>query len=464
MNRPDPLSMARDLLDFPALGFNPAPGSVDSVHEAVASLDRISQRIQEIGPRLDAEASWTGSAAEAYHAAAEQMQRRLAMRLEAVETVRQALRQWAGELATNQEEARRYEREAEEAQHALAAARDHPIFAGAAAVVAPDRAAELREELARTEQAVADAEARLRGVIDQAQRLRDRHEQHAASVARAIRGTESLLEVPFGKEGAMDTLIATVTGWFGRGGGEGDDVPDPSSWPKPDAGSGPWGAEDPTWRDYLTKAKWEAAATAAEAMGRTNAAHHMRHYLGNSGETLYVDPGRILRDCPDFRTAVENELAAHDAEWRRRALEEFRKNGGKPVRIPVETDWQVYRVSQQESQDWELALGAFSHKTTGVVEVKPSPTGGEPEITMRYQVNVYDAYNWNKGWGTDIPQAGGNVSDDELGRLHQVGLAREFEIKGESETMTRPVGDGSTKSPIEPPTDKRDGGRTDPTR
>ncbi|WP_434581849.1 hypothetical protein [Carbonactinospora thermoautotrophica] len=392
MNRPAPLSMARDLLDFPALGFNPAPGSV-AVHEAVASLDRISQRIQEIGPRLDAEASWTGSAAEAYHAAAEQMQRRLAMRLEAVETVRQALRQWAGELATNQEEARRYEREAEEAQHALAAARDHP-----------------------------------------------------------------------GKEGAMDTLIATVTGWFGRGGGEGDDVPDPSSWPKPDAGSGPWGAEDPTWRDYLTKAKWEAAATAAEAMGRTNAAHHMRHYLGNSGETLYVDPGRILRDCPDFRTAVENELAAHDAEWRRRALEEFRKNGGKPVRIPVETDWQVYRVSQQESQDWELALGAFSHKTTGVVEVKPSPTGGEPEITMRYQVNVYDAYNWNKGWGTDIPQAGGNVSDDELGRLHQVGLAREFEIKGESETMTRPVGDGSTKSPIEPPTDKRDGGRTDPTR
>lgn len=223
MNRPDPLSMARDLLDFPALGFNPAPGSVDSVHEAVAWLDRTSQRIQEIGPRLDAEASWTGSAAEAYHAAAEQMQRRLAMRLEAVETVRQALRQWAGEPATNQEEARRYEREAEEAQHALAAARDHPIFAG-------------------------------------------------------------------------------------------------------------------------------AAATAAEAMGRTNAAHHMRHYLGNSGETRYVDPGRILRDCPDFRTAVENELAAHDAEWRRRALEELRKNGGKPVRIPVETDWQVYRVSSRRAR------------------------------------------------------------------------------------------------------------------
>ena len=236
-------------------------------------------------------------------------------------------------------------------------------------------------------------------------------------------------------------------------------VPSPSPWPKPDEGSGKWGAEEPSLKDRATRAKWSGIAATADAVGLTNAARHMRHYLSNSGETLEVDPGRIMRDAPGFRREVERRLAEQDPEWRRRALEEFAKNGGKPVRIPVETAWQVYRVTEDESRDWELGLGAFSYKITGFVEVTPSPSG-DPGVSMHYQVHVYDYYNWNKGWGVDIPGLG-HVSDDELGRLHKVGLAREYEVKGHTPTLKREVGSGGS---VEPPVSPDAGGRTDPSR
>jgi hypothetical protein len=52
----------------------------------------------------------------------------------------------------------------------------------------------------------------------------------------------------------------------------------------------------------------KAAATAADSLGYTNAARHLRHYLNNSGSDLTVNPKQIARDVPQFGKSVEQQL------------------------------------------------------------------------------------------------------------------------------------------------------------
>jgi len=461
-----PFSWAQEPAEFAALGFNPAPGSVRAVDDAVAALERVLRRLDHVGQLLvapSADGSWSDTAANACAARIEDLKKKLPRRREAVEAVCQALSGWSVTLSSNHQLAHRYELEAEAAQKAAEAARASPIFTMAAVSIDWARSTEGRQRLAEAQQAVSEAEAQLAAVRAKANKLEGDHGRAADAVARAIRRTEPLLEVPFGKQplghpAFLASALSALTLWSGRDQG---DVPAPSSWPRPDAGSGRWGAKAPTAADWLTYAKWDAVQLVADAEGRTNAARHMRHYLNNTGEPLDVDPGRMMRDLPRFRKAVEYDLSRHDAEWRRQALEYFERSGGRPFQIPVETDW--HAGSSAQSDDWSYALGEFWYKETGVIEVIPSRDGGEPQITMRYQVHVYDTYNWDQGKAVQID--GHLVKDSELGRLHHVGLAHEYEMRGHTDTMTRSVGDGSGPSPsITPPTGERDGTRADPAR
>ncbi|GAA2813711.1 hypothetical protein [Saccharopolyspora taberi] len=432
-----------DFADFPALGFNPAPGDAASAADAAAVLSNVAEQLAEVGPVLDNQLeNWTGDAGDGYRQMAEMMQRRLAGRLQAVETVHQALLAWSGELAANREHALRLEREAQAAKRELAS--KPPVQAA----MSPESGAQ-----------AAAAQQALDAIIAQAKELLAGHEARAAEVARAIRGTEPLLETSIGASG---NWIGGIAEWFTSNEEEGIPKPSdpaPRDWAE-NPGSGPWGAREPTWQDYVTSAKFNAMAGAADAMGYTNAARHMEHYLTNTGEPLQVDPGLMLRDSAGFRENLQEELAGNDEEWRKRAVEEFNRNGGQPTRIPVETQWKSHSFDQETEPDWYYASGSMHYKVTGAVEVTPSP-GGEPNVEMKYKVHVEDPYNWDKGKGVDI--FGTGVADVEPGTLHQTGLAREYQLSGSSDVMHRPVGDGSAP-PIEPPAGDRDGGRTDPTR
>lgn len=61
----------------------------------------------------------------------------------------------------------------------------------------------------------------------------------------------------------------------------------------------------------------------------------------------------------------------------------------------------------------------------GMVTIAP---GDRATTTLLYTVYVFDRYNWDADKST--PLGPGIVSDAELGRLHQVGLAREFVVRG----------------------------------
>lgn len=50
---------------------------------------------------------------------------------------------------------------------------------------------------------------------------------------------------------------------------------------------------------------------------------------------------------------------------------------------------------------------------------------------MDFTYHFFDRYNWDDGKRVDM--LGKEVKDNELGRLHKVGLAKEYEMTGKTE-------------------------------
>lgn len=56
-------------------------------------------------------------------------------------------------------------------------------------------------------------------------------------------------------------------------------------------------------------------------------------------------------------------------------------------------------------------------------------------MSLDYQVNVWDRYNWDDNTSFEI--AGVTVSGAQMQGLHQTGLAQEFNMHGRSSTHWR---------------------------
>lgn len=157
-----------------------------------------------------------------------------------------------------------------------------------------------------------------------------------------------------------------------------------------------------------------------------NAARNMRHFLGNSGATLWVDPARMMQDMPrnaalmdaGFQRDIVAQAQAHvAANW-----------DGTAMSFGLTTPWRsdTY-ATRADSQDWFFAVGGFSYAHTASIRVGPD-ADGNPIIRIEAQRHVFDRYNWDEGKSVTI--AGITVRDEQLGRLHETGLAQEYEVRG----------------------------------
>ena len=233
-------------------------------------------------------------------------------------------------------------------------------------------------------------------------------------------------------------------------GPDGGTAPEPFDPPAPDAGSGEHGSEGAGIRDRVNKEKWYAAADAAETLGLTDAARHLRHYLDNSGEPLQVDVASVLHDEPGLREGVGNQvgLATRDALTR--------YDGTGSADIPFRTSWRVFTAA---GKNWFYGLGSMSHSVTGVVHVEP---GNPPRTTVTYRVHVHDRYNWDGNKSTQFGPI--TVKDEELQALHRKGLAQEYDVDGTSDEITVTVDPDDPGTAQPPEGDGRDGNRADPGR
>ncbi len=194
-------------------------------------------------------------------------------------------------------------------------------------------------------------------------------------------------------------------------------------------GSGGWG-DDRSKRgltDYANKALWMGVVGAAMGWGYPNSARHMLHYLKNSGEKIQVDVDTMLTQIPKLREWLEQVVQTVGLDTERK----FYAGGGSAVVTKLTGKKSV--VVAREG-DWHYALGGFTAWYTG--EARAVPAEPEPRGTLRLVVHVYDRYDWDKGKSVTI--RGIKVTDEQLGRLHRVGLAREFDVNGSSSPLEIP--------------------------
>lgn len=243
-------------------------------------------------------------------------------------------------------------------------------------------------------------------------------------------------------------------------------IPPPPPQPYLDRGAAGEFGQDPwysTLDDEATEAKWRTIADIAEATGNTDAARHMRHYLDGGGEDLPLDVDRVLRDEPNLRSRVDSTVAAE--------IDRVVQSGDYGRSIPIATDWTGHRF---ESENWHSAIGGVTYSVTGVVTVDPPAVpGGQPRVDVDYQVHLYDRYNWDEGddpatpaveqpKSAGFPEPVGTVEDREMAELQRAGLAREYDIRGTSNTY-RYEGAPPDAGALPDPPDGRSG-RDDPGR
>ncbi|MFJ8434503.1 hypothetical protein ACIQ9P_24705 [Kitasatospora sp. NPDC094019] len=237
-------------------------------------------------------------------------------------------------------------------------------------------------------------------------------------------------------------------------------------WTAPDSGAGPFYSREPGPGEHAFRAFAGLLLAGGHVAGRTDAARNLQHFLDGTGEPLTVDVDRMLRDDPRFRDHVAGLLTANDAQWRETALAAYRKSGGAPVAVPVETPRTKrndYSFPADSQANWFTAVGSEACVLSGVVTVRPGPDGN-PSMSMKYQVNVWDRYNWDAGKTTNI--AGVTVSDSDMQGLHRTGLAQEYDLSGRSAPYDRVVGDGVPLVPAGTGEryNDREAGRADPGR
>ncbi|WP_031507922.1 hypothetical protein [Streptomyces megasporus] len=220
-----------------------------------------------------------------------------------------------------------------------------------------------------------------------------------------------------------------------------------------DRGAGTYDTESPGARDHWVQVQALAMSNTGDFIGHVDAARHMDHYLRGLGTPLDLDVDRMLTDDSVLRTTMKNAVADEQEKWRLQALKAFEESGGKPVAIPVETSPQSYTHGDR---NWYLAIGSGMANTTGVVTVTPGEDG-EPRVSLDYQVNVWDRYNWDPGKKTPIGPT--EVTDADLARLHVTGLAQEFDMRGSGSVQHHDM--NSSSGPPDPVDPGRDGTRTD---
>jgi hypothetical protein len=181
---------------FPALGFDPAPGSPAALLAQAREADRAARALAGAATaagRLSAE--WTGAAAASYREQAGHLPRDLDRAAAAHGTLARELTAFADDLAARQLRAADLESRAAALRAAAAAARLAPV--GSAA---PEPASAARQAVSELEAVLADA-----------RRLLGEHRSAAALAATRIRAAAA--DPPYRKPGLLSRARDSVRGW-----------------------------------------------------------------------------------------------------------------------------------------------------------------------------------------------------------------------------------------------------------
>ena len=191
-------------------------------------------------------------------------------------------------------------------------------------------------------------------------------------------------------------------------------------------------------RDY---ALWQARAELGEAVQGVPFMPHnalpdalaaYRHFLGASGRTRRVNLERYVANDQSGRTflrnaIVEGRLAAHSVH--RRIAGEIPAATFRFTGTALTAGGGVARFPYPATENWLRAIGAFSFRLGGEVEVERTAARPEPRFVLDLTVHVEDMHNFNPG-AADIATG---IPDDANGVFEITGLAKQYLNRGSVE-------------------------------
>ena len=213
--------------------------------------------------------------------------------------------------------------------------------------------------------------------------------------------------------------------------------------PSPDKGSGVHKSLTATNEDIEFYNALKRCASLAYSVYPL-ASEHLHHYLSNSGNPRSFDLKTFIKS-KGLQQAIHNELIS---------LKQFAKTAKTGTYSVRSTSATAGYFKQEDDENLFFAIGGFQLWGNGRLEVCQNGTF-QASLTLSF----FDRYNWNDFDGVEktvsLTQAimlqsiishpnselflieinGKNgrvyVADEAMGRMHKVGLAQEYDIKGE---------------------------------
>jgi hypothetical protein len=200
--------------EFPALGFDPAPGDAGAVASAAGDVEGAARLFTDASgnvARLNS-SGWTGEAADAFRGQLKDLPRDLDLAARSHQTTARTLSDYSSALQTRQRRAADLETRAAELR------RQQQAAIGEVNRLAAQRAPEGSTELANLRTQYNSARSRagglgsdLEGVIAEARRLNGEHRNAAASAARTIR---DVADAPYKEPGWLSRAWDSVKSWI----------------------------------------------------------------------------------------------------------------------------------------------------------------------------------------------------------------------------------------------------------
>lgn len=210
MNSP-PTSEATD---FPALGFDPAPGELGAVNDLAEKYDSVGTKLSDANEALAAivhqEGVWTGSGSEAFARRVGDLPEYLIPAARSMSQAAHALAGWHTDLQQMQLRAQELERQAQRAAESAEQARANPDLQLANQTFSDERSLRLAQNL------LDNAQSQLQESIDnceqiqqQAKRLLTQHGELAEQVADAL---DKARELAPDEPGLIDGALEAIGG------------------------------------------------------------------------------------------------------------------------------------------------------------------------------------------------------------------------------------------------------------
>ncbi|MFD0572094.1 hypothetical protein ACFQ0T_26385 [Kitasatospora gansuensis] len=178
--------------DFPALGFDPAPGDPGRIDALVLQLTTSAKYLEDAHATLtravSGDAGWQGDAASGFAAKIQPLPRQLEIARQSFDRAARELDRWGADLAGLKSKAHAYEDSAQAAKARLKRAKDNPDLDLANVLFTDgDQLADAERRLAAAAHEVDSAEDELAGLRRQAAELSALHEDLSEKCAAALR-------------------------------------------------------------------------------------------------------------------------------------------------------------------------------------------------------------------------------------------------------------------------------------